>query len=75
MFEIPDFLKPENNTKPPSELSILMEQYRERFHGGITTVGFDFTDEELCRTLKKCLKRDKTFEEVMGIVFHEDEDR
>ena len=65
-FRIPDILKPRDDVPVP-EMARLFDLYEERFGKKIATAGLYFSDEEYCRIVKKCLKRNKTFAEVTGI--------
>lgn len=66
------FKKDDSNTKVP-EVCGLLKEYEEKFNEQISTEELIMKDEELAAVLKKCLKENKTFSEVTGIYFDDDD--
>lgn len=70
---IPEFLKKENFEKSNDELVILCEKYNNQFAKNISLDWGNYTRKEWIGVLKKCIKRNKTFEELYGNIEYEED--
>ena len=70
---IPEFLKKENFKENNDELIIMCEKYNNHFKRKISLDYGNYTKEEWITILKKCIKRNKTFEELYGEVEYEED--
>lgn len=70
---IPEFLKKENLKTNNDELHIMCDEYEEHFEKIISLDWGNYTKEEWITILKKCIKCDKTFEELYGAVEYEED--
>lgn len=75
--ELPELLKKDySNVEIPEIRRLvdrLLDEYEEKFNEQISTEELIMKDEELAAVLKKCLKENKTFSEVTGIYFDDDD--
>ena len=61
---IPEFLKRENFTETKDELLLLCQQYDSHFEEDINLSWRDFSREQWIKAIKKCLRKNKRFEEL-----------
>lgn len=71
---IPDFLKLENIPIVTDNMKEVIEEYEKHFGEGISNETMTFSREELIKMLKKCIKKNKTIEQLYGIRQDFDED-
>lgn len=64
---IPEFLKRKPLEKDIPQVWRLLREYDERFKDYFTTEGLNMTHNELAEVLRKCLKENRTFNDVYGM--------
>ncbi len=64
---MPEFLKRKYSKEDMPELYWLNKEYKERFDESYSTEGLIMTDDEWAEVIKKCLKENKTVEELLGL--------